>query len=507
MTITNKLRAELAVSTATPDLPLAKYADDPVRFAAEVLRITPWSRQEELLRTVAGYPRVAVRSGHKVSKSCSAAILALWWVATRPGGRCIVTAPSGHQIRDIFWKELTKQHRRARAEIGGTLHRVPDRGLQFADGREVLGFSTDEPEKMSGISGENLLFIVDEASGVDEAIFEAIDGNRAGGGRIVMFSNPTKTSGYFYEAFTRRAEHWTLLHISSEESPNVAAGRAVVPGLATREWIEEKREEYGADSAQYFVRVRGDFPTHADNGIIGVSLVEESQKRWHALGDPLARFKDSALARANVLHLGVDVARFGGDESVIFLRRGNLVIGPYCYRGLDSVDLAGRVMAIALEHRARHLMRRSRDENFGLDEEYFAEEVPVVAVDVIGIGSGVFDALKRDKRVQAIAVDVSTSPPNDDYARLRDFLWFSIREWLKAGGAIPLDAKLTAELVAPTYSFTVAQQIQVESKDEMRKKLKRSPDRADALALAIYEPPKKRARTGSSAAMEQVFAY
>ncbi len=115
-----------------------------------------------------------------------------------------------------------------------------DAGLQMADGREIVGFSTDSPERMSGISGANLLFILDEASGIPEPIFEAVEGNRAGGAKVIMFSNPTSTSGTFYEAFHRKRNFWHTIHISAEESPNVTGGQISIPGLATAEWVEEK---------------------------------------------------------------------------------------------------------------------------------------------------------------------------------------------------------------------------------------------------------------------------
>src|SRR5262249_50088317 len=156
---------------------------------------------------------------HKVSKSNSAAILALWWVSTKPDSRVVITAPTGRQVRSILWRELGKIYQRSRLPIGGRMSPSPEQGLKFPDGREVGGFSTDEPERIAGWSGPSMLFIVDEASGINEAIFDAVEGNRAGGGaHLVLFGNPTQTVGTFYEAFTSARERWHTLHISSEEA-------------------------------------------------------------------------------------------------------------------------------------------------------------------------------------------------------------------------------------------------------------------------------------------------
>ncbi|HLY21543.1 MAG TPA: terminase family protein [bacterium] len=306
----NLLAADL-LAALTSQASWQAYREDPVGFFCDVLGLVPWARQREVLEAVLRHPRVAVRSGHKVGKSASAAGLALWWAATRPRSRVVLTSASYRQIRSILWRELKTLHAAARPPLGGELHAHPDAGLQFSDGREIVGFNTTEPERMSGISGANLLFILDEASGIPDQIFQAIEGNRAGGARLVLFSNPTRTSGTFFDAFGTKREFWHVIHISSEETRNAQEGRDVIPGLATREWIEEKRREWGETSPLYQVRVRGDFPSQAENAIIGLALVEDATVRW---------VETPAEGR---LTLGVDVARFGDDETVIFPVRGH----------------------------------------------------------------------------------------------------------------------------------------------------------------------------------------
>ncbi len=443
--------------------------DDPSAFAERRLNIRPWSRQREILRAVARYQKVAVRSGHKVSKSNSAAILALWWLHRWPDGRVILTAPTGHQVRNILWREVTRLYGRANPPIGGQIFVTPDHGLKMSNGREIIGFSTDKTENMGGFSGAHVLFIVDEGSGVDELIFEAVEGNLAGGGKLVVFGNPTQTSGVFFDSFHTKRTHWHLIHVSSEESPNVTGTEPAVPGLATKEWIQEKKTDWGEDSPLYQMRVRGNFATQATNAIIGMGATEAARLRYI---DQVA----AHIPATGPLSIGVDVAGFGDDESVIWPVRGNRALEPTVLTSMDPVDVAGKVMEVLKAQRTN-------------------EEEPVtVSIDSIGIGAGVVAALRRQpsESINVVAVNVSetstvTASDEPGYHRLRDQLWFGLRSWLTSG-AIPDDDKLISELLAPVYGFTVDGKYKVEPKAETKKKIHRSPDRADALCLAVYRP-------------------
>ena len=427
-----------------------------------------WSRQEEILCAAYEHPRVAVRSGHKIGKSTSAVALGLWFASdpvARPGARVVMTSSSARQVRTILWRELRRLYRPVRERLGGELHKVPDAGLVWEDGREILGFSTDEPEKMAGVSGAHVLFIVDEASGVPEEIFEAIEGNRAGGARLVLFSNPTRTSGTFFDAFNSKRQFWKGIRVSSEEAAEVTPP---IPGLATRAWVKEKAEEWGRESPIFQVRCCGNFPQQGERAVIALDSIERARDRFDA--------REGAVLYG-VLDVGVDVARFGDDETVVALRRGPRAASLHALPGGDGPDTAGRVL--------EWIGRECRD----------GERVRI-KVDVIGVGASVYDALVRmaPSTVDVIAVNVAESPTSrgpegeEQYARLRDQLWFALRDWLRDGGELPSDGKLEAELLAPEYSFDARGRYVVESKDETKKKLGRSPDRADALALAVYAP-------------------
>lgn len=442
---------------------IAAWRADPVAFFVGPLKTQPWRRQAEILRSVARHPRVAVRSGHKIGKSTSAAGLALWWISTRPRARAILTSSSDRQVKSILWPELRRLHALSGGIIGGSVALDPGTGLRLPNGNDIIGFSTDKPENMGGFSGKNLLFIPDEASGIPEPIFEAIEGNRAGGAHIVMFGNPTQTSGTFFDAFNSKRDFWHAIHVSSEETPNVVEGREVVPGLATREWVEEKRREWGEDSLLYAVRVAGNFPGQASDVLIALTFVDAATERWN---------ETSADGR---LELGVDVAEFGDDDSVIQPRRGLKALEPRVVHGMDAVDVAANAMAVV-----RDLRRPG--------------EKPRVKVDVIGIGAGVAAILSREKDVEVVRVNSSETPEQQDPAaqackNVRALMWTAARDWLKAGGAFKADAKLEAELVAPKYSFDAHGRLVLESKKDFKKRLRRSPDRADALCMSIYDPP------------------
>jgi hypothetical protein len=290
------VRAQLDGQSSTASL-AAQYTDDPVGFAVHRLGVTPWSRQVEVMRAMRDHRRVAVRSGHKTGKSCLAAILALWWWATKPDARCVLFATRREQIRSVLWREIRARHRRAVVPLGGVLSDTVERGLVAPDGREIFGIATDEPEKAAGISGENLFFIVDEASGVEESMFETIFGTLTGGGKLLLIGNPTRQSGTFADAFRsgRSSKFWHTVHISSEETPNVIEGKSVIPGLATREDCEQMAEEWGRSSPLYQIRVAGNFANETDGAVIPYSLVEAARDRYDE------RIKD--FERAGQLHL------------------------------------------------------------------------------------------------------------------------------------------------------------------------------------------------------------
>lgn len=432
----------------------SRYANDPVAFCTEVLRFEPWSRQAEVLAALTDSRRIAVRSGHKVGKSRLDAAAALWWLYTQPRARVILTSSGNRQVKTILWRELRQLHREAR--LPGNCALDPGTGLRLPDGREVLGFTTQDAERMAGQSGDRLFFIIDEASGYPQSIWEAVQGNMAGGGRVLCTGNPTRPSGFFFDAFHTAQELWTTIHISSEETPNVTGDGPMVPGLATREWLEEMLQEYGAVSPIIDVRVRGNFADSSEDAVIPLALLTQAHDRY------------GSTVPSGELRIGVDVARFGDDDSVIWPVRGTYAYSPTVIHGYDTVEVAGKVMEVA-------------------DRLRMPDEKPIIQVDSIGYGAGVVDVLRRRKTVRTIGINVAKkSDQPDKFRLLRDQLWWCIRTWLQEGGTLPKDSAASSELLNARYGYDVRGRVVIDGKDKMRDNLGRSPDRADALALAVY---------------------
>jgi hypothetical protein len=434
------------------------YRDRPVEFARDIFGLELWSRQAELAQSVADHDRVSCTSGHKTGKSLAIALLAWWFVLTRADGRVVLMSNTGRQLRATLWREVKRLALRARVKLDCEINDLPERGVVFADGREIAGFSTDESERAAGISGDELLLIYDEASGMPPTLYEAIMGIAGGDAKIALLGNPTKSAGPFFDSHHDSAALWHTLTISSEETPNVVSGERLIPGLATRRWRDERRADWG-DGPLFDVRVRGRWPSQSTHAVIGMQLVDERVAAW----------RREAFAESTApTKFGVDVSRFGDNESVIFAMRGHATLPPWVFRGLDTIALAREVRRIAQE--------------VGREGE-----VVTCNVDETGLGGGLVDVLRDMGGLRVVGINAGESPGNPQYQRRRDELWFSLAAWLKAGGTIPGDRKLVGELVAVEYSFAPTGKIVVEPKDGLSKRLGRSPDRSDALALAVFE--------------------
>lgn len=442
--------------------------DDPVFFSERVLGIRPWSRQRELLEAVAAFDYVLVRSGHKVSKTTTLVLLALWWVMTRPRAQVVMSATAGHQIGDILWPELVRVYDGAPASLGGRLSLDWHVGLRFPGGRRVYGKKPEDhsPEAFAGTSAPGtLMYLIDESSGFPDALIEAAQGNLAGGGKMVGAGNPTRTSGWYYEGFHAKAGLWHCLHIDSRESPNITGREPPVPGLATPAWEERMAANYGRGSPAYSVRVEGNFPRAGTNTVNSLELVEQAT----ACGR-----NPEHQAEGGELRFGVDVGRTGDDPSILCAVRGKHAFRFDEMRGQEGDVVAGWVLRLVDEIRS----------------EGEREARPVVRIDLIGVGTSVYDHLKHEPRIHAVGVNVAENA-NDEklYARKRDELWYAGRDFLRGGGSIPDDPELHGELLAAHYTFDPRGRYVVESKDDMKRRLKRSPNKADALNLAVSSDP------------------
>ena len=468
---------EVAQATAVD---WTKYRDNVAQFALDMFGVVLWERQAEIAHAVEVHSRVAVKSGHKIGKSRLVAVVAWWWACTRQHGQVYMTSASWTQVVETLWPEVRllwslaseRGHRLSPSAPpldGGT-------GVRWPDGRKIIAFSTNTPERAAGFSGPEMLFELDECSGISREIYEAIMGNTMGGAKELLTGNPTEAAGILYDAFTEKAHLYSTHTISSEETPNASSPdqSTWIPGLADRAKIDELLGEYGSDSPFADVRIHGNFPRQGQNSVIGLAEVEAAQVRHRLPPEPGWRR----------LRVGVDVARYGDDDSVIYGVRGPRSLEPVVAHGQDTQAIAALVFKFVQDELTR--------------AGGFEQERPIVRVDEIGVGGGVVDRLRSLLSEHAArhsgqalflleGINVSRVAMDPErYALARDEAWFAARDWLRAGGTLPTDGRLAGELSGILYKLDPRGRYQVESKDETKRRLKRSPDRADALCLAVY---------------------
>lgn len=427
-----------------------RYKDDPVLFVKEVLGATPYDYQAEFLDALAsGERKMSVRSGHGTGKSTTSSWAMLWYVLLRFPNKVVVTAPTSGQLFDALFAELKRWINELPPQLQVLLTVKSDRvELSAAPAEAFISARTsraETPEALAGVHSENVLLVVDEASGVPEKVFEAAAGSMSGhSATTILLSNPTRSSGTFFESQTRLADTWWTRRWSCVESPLVSA-----------EFVDEMRARYGEDSNAFRIRVLGEFPMADDDTIIPFHLADSAIKR------------DIEIPEDTKPIWGLDVARFGADKTALCKRYGNVVTEITSWQGLDLMQTVGRVMA----------------EYEGLAPSMRPSEI---LVDSIGVGGGVVDRL-RELGAPVRGINVGEAPAmGKTYMNLRAELWFKTKGWLEDRSCkLPNDDQLLAELTSIRYAFTPGGKMKAESKDDMRKRGLKSPDLADALCLTM----------------------
>jgi hypothetical protein len=424
---------------------------NPLLFVTDVLNASPYPWQAEALKAIGEHDRVSIRAGHGVGKTTLEAWVVLWFMLTRREFKIPITANSQDQLRDVVWPELRQWHGklpellRDQIEITGERLHLKAAPQCFAVARTAAEHNT---EALQGFHAKNLLFVLEEASGIADGIVEvAMGALSTPGAKQLMCGNPTKLSGYFYDSHHSLRHRWKTFRVSSEDVP------------AARGHIDDIIAKYGKDSNAYKIRVLGEFPTQEDETVIPLDTV------LPAIGrniEPNEAFRPV---------WGVDVARYGDDRTALAKRQGNTVSEPVkWWRGKDTMQVAGLVM-----------------DEYRFVEQTAKDLLPAeILVDVIGLGAGVVDRL-NELGLPVRGVNVAESPAaSERFMRLRDELWFRVRDWFRARECrIVRDEALISELTAPLYSFTSSGKILVEPKDELKKRGLRSPDLADAFILTF----------------------
>lgn len=450
------------------------YVGDPAGWVEGRLRQVVWSKQREIMESVRDNRRTAVRSGHGVGKSHVASAVASWWLDTHePGTAFVVTsAPTYAQVRAILWRYIRRMH--AAGKLPGRVNQT-----EWHLGGELVAFGrkpADHDESaFQGIHARYVLVILDEACGIPGQLWVAADALTTNVDcRILAIGNPDNPASEFRRV-CQPGSGWHVIGISAFDSPNLTGERVpadVAQVLVSREWVEEKREEWGEDNPLYKSKVLGEFSEDSEWQVVRTSDVAACRI------DP-----ESKPAAADLLpvELGVDVGG-GGDETVVRERRGR-VAGREWRAHTDRPEKIAPLIKLAIRETG----------------------ATKVKIDSIGVGFGVIGELRNDRTlrgVQVVGVNVGEKASRPDrYANLRAELWWEVGRLMSERRGWDLSSMenadaTVAQLLEPQWDTDPTGRIRVEKKEEIIKRLGRSPDNADALLLAFYGGgPRARIRT------------
>jgi hypothetical protein len=460
----------------------SKYHDSPSLFARECIdwRDSPGltAYQAEILDAVPRRKRVAVRGPHGLGKTTLLAILVLWFALTREQAghdwKVATTAGAWRQLERYLWPEIRKWAKRIRWDVYGR-EPLSERtemltlNIKLANG-QAFAVASDEPALIEGVHADSVLYVFDESKAIVAGTFDAAEGafSGSGGGAAsieafaVAVSTPGEPVGRFYDIHAHKPglEDWWTRHVTCAEA--IAAGRI------SPEWVTQRGAQWGTNSAVYANRVMGEFHTSDADGVIPLEWVEAANLRWTAW-DEAGRPTSPGPHR-----VGVDVAREGADKTVLALLVGDVVTELRHYSKQPTTATTGVVVGV-LE----------------------GDPTMTALVDVIGVGGGVVDQLREQKR-RVEAFNASEATTNTDrsgelgFINTRSAAWWNLRELLDpaygATLALPVSDSLTGDLTAPHWKVTSNGRIQIEGKDDIRKRIGRSTDEGDAVVQACWMP-------------------
>lgn len=448
--------------------PTEKWLADPATWAVERVKMPLWSRQIEILESVRDNPETAVHSCHNIGKSFSAAMCVCWWLDVHPPGTAFVvtTAPTGPQIKAILWREINQIHKAA--DLPGRTNLT-----EWYVGEELVAYgrkpSEYNPTAFQGIHAIYVLVILDEACGIPETLWDAASSLTSNDdSRTLAIGNPDDPESHFAKV-CKPNSGWSVIHVGAWDTPNFTGEEVTEKArrsLITPRWVERKGKDWGEDSAIYTSKVRGLFPVDATDGVIPYSKV--AALRMGVIeptpGPPITA--------------GLDVGA-GGDRTVLYPRIGNTPGEPLVLRKDDAMETVGEIVTAINDW-----------------------ELERVTVDVIGIGWGVYSRLRELSRhvnpqegthgAEIVAFNAAERAHQPErFKNRRAELWWTVGRELVRKREINLttiDDDTAAELTAPKYKIIDSNgKILVESKDDIRARLGRSPDMADALLMAFDE--------------------
>lgn len=391
--------------------------------------------------------KIAIRSGHGVGKTRMMAAAGLWQIFLHANAKTAATAPSASQLRDVLMSEMAMLVANSKPwikdQFDPTTMRVTLKGREATNFISARTAKPNDPTALQGFHSENMAFLIDEAFGVSDKVFEVARGSLSTpGARVMLAGNPTKTSGYGFNAFHKNKHLFACFKLSCLDSK-----------MVSKEFVDEMIQEYGEDSDVYKVRVLGEFPSASINQLISRELAEMAALR---------KLLEHQYSFAPVV-LGVDPAWEGDDRSTIVMRQGlhSRVLG--CYRQIDNIRLGGLVNQFWHEYKA-----------------------DAVFIDV-GWGAGVIDFLRAIGR-EPIPVNFGGKALKLEYADKRTEMWCEGKKWLQDGGQIHNDEALVEDMIGPEIYFLPNGKKKLESKKLMKARGLPSPDLADGLFLTFAAP-------------------
>lgn len=438
------------------------WRKDPVQFVRDNFKVEPDAWQKLRLSR---FP-TSQRSADVACKGPGKTTVLAWeswnFLATRPHPKIAATSITGDNLADGLWPEMAKWQNRSpflkeafqwnKTRIFARHH--PETWFMSARSWSKSADATQQANTLAGLHADYMMFVLDEAGGIPDAVMAAAEAALATGieTKIIMAGNPTHLEGPLYRAATSEAHLWDVIHITADPNDPNRTPRVSI------QWAKEQIEKYGRDNPWVLVNVFGKFPPSSINTLLGPDEVREAMKRHLTLD-----IYSWAQKR-----LGIDVARFGDDRTIIFPRQGLASFMPVVMRHARnspvSVDIANRVM-----------MAKAR---WGSEVELFD--------DTVGWAHGAIDVMRAAGH-SPIGVAFHAPAINPRYKNRRAEGWFQMAEWVKKGGALPNIPEMIAELTTPTYTFVGGQMI-IEPKDQVKERLGRSPDYGDALALTFMTP-------------------
>lgn len=452
---------------------IERLRNDPLYYVRTVLGHELWLKQQEIIESVRDNKETSVRSCNGAGKSFVSADVVLWFLSTFKNSIVLTTAPTFRQVEDILWREIRRTYKNAKYDLGGVILKT---SLNINDKWYAVGLSTDEPDRFQGYHEEYILIVVDEAAGVAEPIFEAADGNLTSEhSRLLLIGNPTNTAGTFYSS--HKSATFNKIQISAFDTPNFTTfginvddirnntwkekvtGPLPAPFLVTPEWVYSKFLKWGEGTPMWDARIMGNFPEQGEDTLIPLIKIEEAVRR-----ELIPNEDDQEQT-------GADIARFGVDKTIFINRKGPKVTDIHEHGFMDTMATA-QVLHVFLGIHPYSSLK----------------------ADEIGVGAGVVDRIKvldiyRD--IEGINVGLPSNDP-EMFFNLRAEIYWGLRQRFIDGDIdLPDDDELMSQLANIKYKFTPKGQIQIESKEEIKKRGLPSPDKADALALAFMKGTNK----------------